>query len=206
MKIYKFVLLLLIMPVLNLMLPALAFDAKDYGDFSSRSVIMSGQKKLLTQEEKDLLISKKLVLNVKCLIEQIKKNNNENVELLLKAGVNVNDNYMTEYPIYISARENNFVALKMLYDKGAKLDRGFNSELYEAIKNKNKEMAQFLLDRRANINYKDSVTDNTILYMALKNNMLDIARQLIEKGVRPDRKSILYIKNKKLLYLIQDEI
>ena len=80
---------------------------------------------------------------------------NDNVELLLNSGVNPNESYLAEYPIYIAAKKNNFIALKLLYNKGAKLDRGFNSELYEAIKNKNPDMAQFLLDRKANINYRD---------------------------------------------------
>ncbi len=196
---------LLLMPVLLIKAPALAIDLEDFGDFSSRSIIMNPQKNTLTQEQKDILNSKKLNLSTQCLIEQIKKNKNENVEILLNAGLNPNNSYMAEYPIYIAAKENNFTALKLLYEKGAKLDRGFNSELYEAVKHKNNDMAQYLLDRKANIFYKDSVSDNTILYVALKNNMIPIAQQLIEKGAKADRKSVLMIKKKKLFYLIQDK-
>ena len=185
---------------------ALAIDISDFGDFSSRSIIMGGQKNTLTQEQKDILISKKLSPTTKCLIEQIKKSKNENVELLLEYGTNPNNSYMAEYPIYIAAKENNFEALKLLYKKGAKLDRGFYSELYEAVKNKNETMAQYLIDRKANINYKDSVTENSILYLALKNNMIPIAQQLIDKGVGADRKSVILIKKKKLFYLIKDKI
>jgi len=196
----------LLLPMLFLMTSALAIDLSDFGDFSSRSILMNKQKSTLTQEQKDILISKKLVPTTKCLIEQIKKNKNENVELLLESGVNPNDSYLAEYPIYIASQKNNFTALKLLYEKGAKLDRGFNSELYEAIKNKNSDMAQFLLDRKANINYKDSITDNTLLYLALKNNMIPIAQQLIDKGIGADRKSVILIKKKKLFYLIKDKI
>jgi len=63
-----------------------------------------------------------------------------------------------------------------------------------------------LLDRKANINYKDSITDNTLLYLALKNNMIPIAQQLIDKGIGADRKSVILIKKKKLFYLIKDKI
>ena len=195
----------LLLPILFFTMSALAIDLNEYGDFSSRSLIMKAQKNTLTQEQKDILISRKLIPTTKCLIEQIKKNNIENIHLLLEAGINPNQDYMTEYPIYIAAKENNFEALTILYEKGAKLNKGFNSELYEAIKNKNNDMAQYLIDRKANVNYIDSLTENSILYLALKNNMIPIAQQLINLGAKPDRKSALIIKKKKLFYLIQDK-
>ena len=194
-----------LMPILFIAMSALAIDIKDFGDFSSRSIIMNGQKETMTQEQKDILIYKKLSPTVQCLIQQIKKNNIENVELLLNTGLNPNNNYSTEYPIHIAAKENHFEIVKILYEKGAKLDKGFYSELYEAVRNKNNEMAQYLLDRNANIHYIDSLTQNTILYLALKNNMLDIAQQLIQKGAKADRKTILIIKKKNLLYLIKNK-
>ena len=195
----------LLLPILFFTMSALAIDLSEYGDFSSRSLIMNAQKNTLTQEQKDILISRKLNPTTKCLIEQIKKNNIENIHLLLEAGINPNQDYMTEYPIYIAAKENNFEALTILYEKGAKLNKGFNSELYEAVKNKNSDMAQYLIDRKANVNYIDSLTENSILYLALKNNMIPIAQQLINLGAKPDRKSALTIKKKKLFYLIQDK-
>jgi len=194
-----------LMPILFIAMSALAIDIKDFGDFSSRSIIMNGQKETMTQEQKDVLIYKKLSPTVQCLIQQIKKNNIENVELLLNTGLNPNNNYSTEYPIHIAAKENHFEIVKILYEKGAKLDKGFYSELYEAVRNKNNEMAQYLLDRKAIMHYIDSLTQNTILYLALKNNMLDIAQQLIQKGAKADRKTILIIKKKNLLYLIKNK-
>lgn len=203
----KFIkMLIMLMPMLFFTMSALAIDIEDLGDFSSRSILMNGSKNIITQEQKDVLFSKKLTPNTQCLIQQIKKNKLDNVELLLSYGINPNESYMTQYPIYVAAKENNFAILKMLHEYGAKLDRGFYSELYEALKNKNTQMAQYLLDNKANVNYKDSVTDNTILYMALKNNMLDIAQQIINKGANADRKSVLIIKKKKLQYLIKDKI
>ena len=194
------------MPVLFLKAPALAIDISEFGDFSSRSTLLNTQKNTITQEEKELLLSKKLIPNTQCLLEQIKNHKNDNVELLLKSKVNPNEKYMAEYPIHIAAKANNFEAVKLLYEYGAKLDKGFYSELYEAINNKNKEMAQYLLDRNANIHYIDLITEKTILYLSLKNNMYDISQQLINKGAKPDKKSIMLIKKKKLLYLIKDKI
>ena len=192
----------LLMPMLFFATSALAVDISEYGDFSSRSLIINNQKNNLTQEQKDILLLRKLAPTTQCLIQQIKKNNIENVEFLLDIGLDPNRNYSTEYPIYIAAKENHFEMVKLLHEKGAKLDRGFYSELYEALKNKNNEMAQYLLDNKANIKYIDSVSQNTLLYLALKNNMLEIAQQLIAKGANVDRKSVLIIKKKKLLYLI----
>ena len=198
--------LTILLPTLFLVTSALAIDLNDFGDFSSRSILMNQKKSTLTQEQKDILNSKKLTPTTKCLIEQIKKNNIENVFILLEANVNPNKDYMTEYPIYIAAKENNFEILKLLYEKGAKIDKGFYSELYVAVKNKNTDMAQFLLDKKANIHYIDAVTENSILYYALKNNMLSIAQQLINQNVKPDRKSVSLIKKKKLFHLIKEKI
>ena len=65
--------LILIMPVLFIKAPALAIDINQYEDFSSRSLIINQNKETLTQEEKNILISKKLQPNIQCLIKQIKK-------------------------------------------------------------------------------------------------------------------------------------
>lgn len=188
-------------------MPTFAIDLSEFGDFSSRSVIMGNLtgKERLTQDQKDILKARKLTPTSQCLIEQIKKNNYENVEILLDSKVDPNKSYMSDYPIYIAARYNKFEILKLLKEKGAKLDKGFYSELYEAIRNKNSQMAQFLIDNDAKVNYLDSMTNNTILSMALKNNMKDIASQLIQKGARADIKSIKLIKKKKLFYLIENK-
>lgn len=200
----KFICEIIIFATLALLIkvPVFAIDISEFGDFSSRSLIMATPKGALTQEQKDLLLSKKISPSVTCLIDQIKKHNNDNVRILLESKVDPNQNYLTEYPISIAAKENNFEALKLLYEHGAKLDKGFDSELFFALKNKNKQMAQYLLDRNAKVNYCDVVSEKTTLYYSLKNNMFDISKQLIEKGANPDKYSITIIKNKKLFYLI----
>lgn len=184
---------------------ALAIDINEIGDFSSRSIIINSKRNNITQEQKDILTSKKLTPTAQCLIEQIKKQNIENVRILLMTGVSPNANLFDVIPIYVAAKKNNFEIVKLLSEAGAKLDRGPYSELYIAIKNNNKEMAQYLLNKNANIYYIDAVTQNTILYLALKNKMYDIAQQLINKNARADIKSIKYIKKHKLYYLIENK-
>ena len=183
--------------------PAIAIDYA--GDFSSRSLIMKSLngENWISQEEKDILSSKKLIPNQKCLIEQIKKNNIENVEILLSSKVNPNIQYNSEYPIYIAAKMNNFEIVKLLYSNGAKLDKGFNSELFEAIRNKNVEMAMFLIDNNARINYKDAVNGKTPLYLALQNNMFDVASVLVDKGANVNRNTLYLMKRKRQKNLLE---
>ena len=92
----------LLLPILFLTMSALAIDVSEFSDFSSRSLIINEQKNILTQEQKDILLSRKISPTIQCLILQIKKNNNENVKLLLNYGLNPNESYLAEYPIYIA--------------------------------------------------------------------------------------------------------
>ena len=186
---------------------AQAFDASEFGDFSSRSVIEGElyKRSNISQNLKDTLQDKKLAPTHACLFEQIRKGNYDNVKLLLEAKVNPNKSYMGEYAIYIAAKENKFDILKLLYENKAQLDRGFYSELYEAIRLKNTEMAQYLLDRGARVNYTSSITNDTILYLALKNKMYDISSKIIAKGAYADNRSVKYIKKHKLQSLIPQQ-
>ena len=206
----KKLLFLLIIPTV-LKLSVLASEFKSYEstmpNFSERSLIMKSLygKETINQEQKDILTSKKLYLAPACLFEQIKKNNIENVRLLLEYKLDPNKSYLSEYPLYYASKLNRSEIAKLLIEYGAKPDKGFYSELYEAVKNKNAELAQILLDNKAKVNYQDSITNNSILYFALKNNMLDIAQQLILKGAYPDKKSVKIIKKRKLYNLIPDK-
>lgn len=177
-----------------------AIDIENLGDFASRSLIIqkSNPQNKIDFELKEKLRSKKLVPCAQCLIEQVNKNNIENIKLLIKTDMDLNQSYFGDFAIYRAARNNHFETVKLLYENGAKLDRGYYSELYEAIRNKNKEMAKFLIDNNAKINYQDLVTNNTNLSMALKNNMLEIAQELIKKGANMDFKSYNIIKKKKI--------
>ena len=200
--------LLLLLTGLLIKAPVLAIDLTEYGDFSSRSTILNEglSKDKLTQEQKDLLSNKKLAPTTQCLVEQIKKGNIENVRILLNSKVNPNSSYLSEYPIYTAAKNNKFEIVKLLIEYGAKTDKGFYSELYISVKNKNSQMAQYLIEKKARLDYVDTISNNTILYMALKNNMIDTAQLLIDRGVGADIKSAKLIKKKKLFYLIKDKI
>lgn len=176
-----------------------------FGDFASRSTILNTmtKKQSITPEQSEYLRKKRLNLSAECFYKQVKKKKIENVKLLLSYKVSPNRSYYSEYPVYAAAKNNDFEMLKLLMENGAKLDRGFYSELYEAVKHKNNEMAQYLLDNGAKVNYTDSITNSTIIYYAIKYNMLDIAAQMIQKGVAADMKTARLIQKRKLQYLIK---
>lgn len=181
------------------------FSNTYFDDFSNRSLILKSmnQQNRITQEQKDILSYNKLTPDSACLIEQIKKKNINNIKILLEAKVDPNQQYNTEYPFYIAAKMNDTEIVELLYSYGAKPDQSFYSELYEATKNKNEAMAKFLLDRNANVNYVDVTNGNTPLYMAIKNDMLDLAQQMAEKGANINQKTYVLIKKKKLDSMFQ---
>lgn len=207
----KFNKIFFIFPVLIYFLTISAFSQENifsntyFDDFSNRSQILKSlnQQNGITQEQKDILSYNKLTPDSACLIEQIKKRNIKNIKILLEAKVDPNRQYNIEYPFHIAAKMNDMEIVELLYSYGAKPDTSFYSELYEAAKNKNEAMAQFLLDRNANINYIDNTSGNTPLYMAVKNNMTNLAQQMIQKGAKIDEKTLILIKKKKLDSIFQ---
>ena len=178
-----------------------ALDITQIQSFSAQSKILNTiekDKNYVPQEQRDLIKSKKMALTSESLIQQIKKNKYDNVKLLLDCKLDPNEPYFTDYPITISAKYNKFEILELLYEYGAQIDRGFSSELYYAIKNKNHKMAMFLIERNANFNYRDEFSNYSILALSLKNNMPQVELTLIQKGANIDINALQLIKKKKL--------
>jgi len=192
----KIKILSLLIPVVLFITPVFAFDVSELGDYNSRSMYYNSRQQTISQEKINILKTRKLNPSIECLNKQIKKNNTENVQLLLDMGINVNSNHMGETPLYIAVKHNNYELANLLIKNNAKPNEGFYSELYTAVKNKNQELAQLLLDNKAKVNYLTMVTSDSILYLALKNNMLSIAQQLVKKGAIIDEKSATLIRKK----------
>ena len=210
MKTYKKIFLYVLIPIFTqISVSALEYNSLNttIPSFSDNSLIMKSLQKqeTINQEQRDILTSKKLTLTTACLFDQIKKNNIENVKLLLDFKLNPNVSYLSDYPLYYAAKLKRSEIAKLLIEYNAKPDKGFYSELFEAVRHKDNELAQLLLDKGARVNYQDAITSNSILYYALKNNMYDIAQQLILKGAYPDKKSVQIIKKRKLYNLIPDK-
>ena len=109
---FKKTIFIFALAVLLIKAPAFASNINmgEFGDFSSRSVIMNSfaDGADIPQEIKLLLKEKKLSPTTATLINEIKKGNIDNVELLLKAKVNPNTPYYNDYPIYYAAKYNKF--------------------------------------------------------------------------------------------------
>ncbi|MBR1618228.1 ankyrin repeat domain-containing protein [bacterium] len=178
--------------------------ASEVGNFSENSVIMKELygSNTINDAKLEKLKAKNLDLSAQCLVEQVKKGSLENVNLLLQNGIDPNKGYVGEYALYYAAKSDNLIMTKLLIAHGAKPDKGFYSELFEAVKNKNTQMAKLLLKNGANVNYKDAITNRTILYYSLKNNMHDLSKELIKSGAKADMYSYRYIQKHKLQYLI----
>jgi len=187
---------------------AIAFDENVFKSLPSNSSLFykfyGSTSNKTPVEVENKLKEEKLSPDIFSLIKQVKKNNIDNVKLLLEAGVNPNDNYMLQFPLYIAAKKDNIEMVKLLLKYNAKPDMAMYSELFEALRNKNKELAFLLIEYGANVNYFDSVTNKTCLYYALKNEMYDIALVLKNKGARLDKYSNVLIQTNKLQYLFED--
>lgn len=208
MKKILFVLIILSLPFFAFGYDPLNGFSTGLEDFMPKSQVLEGIKgaSKMTPEQKEILKEKKLTPNAECLIKQIKKNNIENVKLLLDCNVNPNASYYGDYPVYTASKYNRDEMVRLLLEHGAKLDRGFYSELYEAVKNKNEDLAYFLINNGSKINYRDAVSNNTVLSVAIKNKMYELAKTLIQKGAKPDSLSLKLIKQKKLNRLVEDAL
>jgi len=103
----------------------------------------------------------------------------------------------------IAAKNGNKEIVKLLIEKGAKIDVQINMYpiLIWAIKNDDIELANLLIEKGADVNAKDDIFGDTPLSMAAEKGNKEIVKLLIEKGakidVRIDRDPILIwaIKN-----------
>jgi len=150
------------------------------------------------QVAEDMLYELGISKNPNDFVKYIKKGDSRSVKLLLDAGFDPNTCINANYPLYYAARYKQGKIIYLLLENGADPNRDYLSPLRYTILNKDYNSTKLLLEKGADPNYTDVVTDETVLYMALKKKEYDIARMLIEKGAKPDRKSYSYISKKKL--------
>ncbi len=187
-----------------------SFDNFSPSDFSTPfPTNFSGQiplrKKEMTPEEKEQirlareeLVQKKIPFTSEEFIKQIKKNKKDNVELMLKAGMSPNIDYFGEYALFYAVKFNKTEIARLLLDKGANPNTGFDSVLFWAAKNNNTELAKALIQKGAKVNFEELVSSKTILYTALKKNNLELAKILIDNGAKIDMASGIIIDKKNL--------
>ncbi|MCD8024292.1 MAG: ankyrin repeat domain-containing protein [Candidatus Gastranaerophilales bacterium] len=150
------------------------------------------------REAEDILKARGIKNDPESFLKYIRKNDLESLKLILKAGFDPNKSINADFPIYYAARRNKTQVVYLLLENGADPNKGFSSPLRCAILEGDYNLAKTLIDHGANINFIDVLTDETILYTALKKKRYDIARILVEKGVKMDSDSYKIIKKRKL--------
>lgn len=131
-------------------------------------------------------------------VKYIKADDVRSIKLLLDAGFDPNTSINANYPIYYASRYNRPKIIYLLLEAGADPNRDFTSPVRFTILHKDYNSTKSLLDKGANPNYTDALTDETLLYTSLKKKQYDISRLLIESGAKQDRKSYNYISKKHL--------
>ncbi len=129
-------------------------------------------------------------------IKAIKKGDIEVVTLFLDAGMDPNVNYYNAFPIYYAVKANNEAIVRLLLERGACADIGFEAPVLWALKNKNDALAKLLIEQGAKINYTDYFTGKTLIYYAVKGKHYEAARLMIERGVKIDKQTgYIIVKN-----------
>ena len=150
------------------------------------------------QKANEVLAQRGISKNPKEIIKYIKNDEVDKIKLLTDAGFQVNMMLETNPPVYYAAKYKSFNVMKFLLEKGADPNNGMNSSLRTAIVNNSKECSKMLVEAGADVNYHDHFSDEMVLYTALKKKDYDLAKLMIEKGAKIDRKSYLIITKKHL--------
>ena len=151
-----------------------------------------------TQKANEILTQRGISKNPKEIIKYIKYDEVNKIKLLINAGFQVNMMLDTNPPVYYAAKYNSFEVMKLLFESGADPNNGMNSSLRTAIVNGSKECAVLLVEKGADVNYHDHFSNEMVLYTALKKKYYELAKLMIEKGAKIDRKSYLVITKKHL--------
>ena len=150
------------------------------------------------QKANEILVQRGISKEPKEVMNYIKNNDFEKVDLVLKAGFDPNTSYNANYPIYYAVRYKRPEILKLLLDSGADIKMEVSGPLRDSIINNNYECAKLLIEYGADVNYYHGVLDEYVLYTALKKKEYGLARMMIEKGAKIDIKSYKEIKKKNL--------
>ena len=173
-------------------------------EFGHSSDIYLNVKKPLPKKMEDLeraneiLKQKKISKSPQDILKYIKQDDAEKIKLLLDAGMDSNGQIYVNTPVYYAAKNNSSNVLKVLLENGADPNKDMSSPLEEVIKAGNSECAKLLVENGADINYYNGISDESMLFLALKKGEYELAKMILEKGAKPDQKSYRIIKKKKL--------
>ena len=143
--------------------------------------------------------------------EQIKAGNIDNVELFIKAGINVNYNFSVFWnddgegkaALMMASKFGHFDIVKLLIENGAKVNKksiksggpfdGDWTALMFASENGHKEIVEYLFAKGAkNVNKREELQGETALIKAAKNGHIDIVKILLMNKADINRKTKPY--------------
>jgi len=160
------------------------------------------------KENKEILKEMGIRPDGATFIKYIKKGDVRIVALFLEAGIGANYDFYGDPAILYAVKHDNFEVAKLLLERGAKINQGFESMLYYAVKNSNPEMARLLIEYGDDVNYHTFVSDESLLNFAIKKKKYEMVKILLENGARTDAKTQYLIEksNKKMKDIVNPYI
>ena len=137
----------------------------------------------------------------------IREGNIELIKLLIKAGVNVNQEGNGQTPLFLAVEKWNIDIVKILLNAGANanhmcLHNGSILTFVSIIGCPLIEMYELLINAGVDVNAKDNLGCNSTLRNAVQNNCTDIVKLLIATGVDVNAKD--YFGNTALYYAVEN--
>ncbi len=121
------------------------------------------------------------------LCRAIIENEIDALHILMDNCSNVNTvNRMNETPLSLAARIGNVEAIEYLMTAGARIEVDGVSALSSAIESDNKEIIEYLIDTKADINYMDSQGHSPLHIAALNSADNKIVKSLLKAGGDPN--------------------
>jgi ankyrin repeat protein len=124
----------------------------------------------------------------KQFLDEVNNNNLANVELLLKAGADVNFKDAFGYTVLMKASENGYIDMvRLLLNKNANINLqnehkyGYTALMLAAY-NGHTDVVQLLLNNNADVNFK-TIFGYTALMIASQNCYTDVVNELLNKNV-----------------------
>jgi ankyrin repeat protein len=120
----------------------------------------------------------------------VSKGDTVKVNALLDSGADINTGYGTNTPINLAITDNNVAMVKLLIQRGAKLDQDYESPLGRAIFHKRFEIAKLLIRKGANVNITyPGKTGATPLFAAIRENDLAMVKLVVAHGANVNIKN-----------------
>lgn len=128
----------------------------------------------------------KINFNNLTIDEASKIGNPSIIKLLIDAGANVNEKYISKIPLHVASENGKLDVVEILADKVKDINIGNDDKttsLMFASKNGHLNVVKFLIQKGAKVNLTDKYNKTALKY-ALYNNHVKVAEYLLSKGAK----------------------